>query len=71
MQNLSLDVMKVPLRQFMDGDEVVSGVHIDFREEADDHVGDIELLLIPLGRRVNLMSAGEEKEDNNCDGCVS
>ena len=80
MQNLSLDMMNVPLSQFVNGDELISGVHIDFREEAGDPVSDIKLLLIPLGSSVNLLlllfvmsvgCAGEEKEDTNYDDCVN
>jgi len=71
MQNLSLDMMKVPLRQFMNGDELVSWVHIDFREEADDSASDIELILVMDGGIGVGWGTGEEKEHNNYDDCVN
>lgn len=71
MQLLSLEMLKLPLSKFVDGDVVISGVHVDFREDADDFVGVIEVILLPAGMEVEavvvvLGGIGEEKEQSNC-----
>jgi hypothetical protein len=45
MQELSLSLLKIPLSQFMERYKPIGGIDIDFREETDDPVCEVKLVI--------------------------
>lgn len=64
-----MEMTKFPLGKFVDGYIVISGVHIDFREDADDLVGEIEVAMGLQAAVVVVVGGGvvgEEEDQSYC-----